>query len=109
MKILDSTDTFALACLGAKKWGLYISFHPPSYPAEQWVEAAPYLKKPGFRSVLLWGGEGFVMFDTEAEMDEYYNQTVGEEGPTPTNPYNGPAKVYALTCSPTGEILTENT
>ena len=48
-------------------------------------------------------------FDTEKEMEKHYDLTVGDDGPTKYNSYDGECRVYALTCSNTGELLTENT
>lgn len=54
-------------------------------------------------------GVAFLFFDTEEELKEYYNQVVGDDGPTEANPYDGPCRVYALTCGPDGQLLNENT
>ena len=35
--------------------------------------------------------------------------TVGDDGPTKDNSYTGMARVYAVTISNKGELLTENT
>ena len=48
-------------------------------------------------------------FDTENEMMDAYLDMVGDDGPTTRNPYNGDYRVYAMTVSNYGEILTENT
>lgn len=53
-------------------------------------------------------GYGFSIFDNEKDMENFYNKIVGDDGPTELNPYNGPIKVYALTCGPNG-LLNENT
>jgi len=55
--------------------------------------------------------DGFVLllFDTAEERDLYYYQTVGDDGPTKTNPYRGKATVYAATISPEGKTMAENT
>jgi len=41
-------------------------------------------------------------------LDAYY-RTVGDDGPTKLNDYNGPCRIYALTCDPFGQLLNENT
>lgn len=57
---------------------------------------------------ILFDGEGFALFSTKEEMEEFYDKIVGDDGPTRLNKYDGPIRVYALTCGPTG-LLTENT
>ena len=52
---------------------------------------------------------GFLLFDTKEEMVLHYNLTVGDDGPTKLNKYNGKLGVYALTCNNDGELQTENT
>lgn len=69
------------------------------------IKAAPYLAN---NYQVLADGSGYLVFDTEPAMNAYYNLTVGDDGPTKRNPYNGPARVYALTCGP-GGTLNENT
>lgn len=71
-------------------------------------KAAPYLEDPAFLQLLM-AGSGYLMFDTEKEMNKFYNETVGEDGPTAMNPYDGNVKIYALTCNPEGKLLNENT
>lgn len=57
---------------------------------------------------IMMDGEGFSIFDTEEEMESFYDMIVGDDGPTKSNPYNGPIRVYALTCGPSG-FINENT
>jgi hypothetical protein len=54
-------------------------------------------------------GERYFLFETEEAMLAAYDATVGDDGPTAANAYDGSASIYALTCSPAGELLTENT
>jgi len=100
-------------CRSSGKWGLYISFDP-SLPTEEIAKAAPYLGEEsdldiGDRLTILGEGQGTLLFDTYAEMRRHFNMTVGDDGPTSTNSYDGEARVYALTCSPTEGLQTENT
>lgn len=62
---------------------------------------------PNYYQVLS-DGEGFATFSKREEMEEFYDKIVGDDGPTKSNPYDGPIRVYALTCGPKG-FLTENT
>lgn len=70
--------------------------------------AAPYLKCEKLWQVQ-FAGVAYLFFDSEEELDRYYNKTVGDDGPTETNSYDGPVRVYALTCDPSGSLMNENT
>ena len=80
------------------------------------IHAAPYLQAidDAFESnndalgEILSDEGGVLIFDTEEEMNQFYRQTVGDDGPTELNKYDGPARVYALTCGPEG-TRNENT
>lgn len=86
---------------GLGKPVMYISFPVPDLRYDELRKAAPYLfdgdqfKFPQ----LLMDGSGYVVCDSEEEMERLYDLTVGDDGPTATNPYNGPARIYALTSS----------
>jgi hypothetical protein len=54
-------------------------------------------------------GLAFVICDSVEEMYELYGQVVGDDGPTKSNLYNGPHRVYALTIYADGTLGTENT
>jgi hypothetical protein len=86
---------------------MYIHFDP-ELPWEEVIKAAPYLQDREERIQILIDGYAYILFDTYEEMRTMYYMTVGDDGPTSTNPYSGVAKVYALTCGPKG-FLTENT
>ncbi len=105
MEILHKTTVLTRLCKEAKKYGMYVSFSEE----DQWVDvisAAPYLKD---KDQIIVDCEGWLLFDTEEEMNNYYNQTVGDDGPTELNNYDGPARVYALTCNLHGQLENENT
>jgi len=100
-------------CKATGKWGLYISFDA-CLANEEIVKAAPYLGDESDldivdRLTILGNGYGTLLFDTSAKMRRYFDMTVGDDGPTKDNPYDGKARVYALTCSPTEGLQTENT
>jgi hypothetical protein len=97
---------FAQLCLSMHKWGVYISFD--SDDDKEFEKAAPYLD--GIRDCQIFAdGCGIILCDSQEEMETIFGQTVGDDGPTETNSYNGIARVYALTCSPAGTLLNENT
>jgi len=106
---MTETELFQMACLFQRKWGLLLSFNPDNL--DEVYKAAPYLKPKKGRTTpaSVFDGECYFFFDTQTEMMHFYDQTVGDDGPTRLNPYNGPARVYALTCDPEGKLRTENT
>jgi len=72
------------------------------------IKAAPYLDfKQNSQAIL--DGCAILIFDSLDEMEHYYALTVGDDGPTLLNSYNGNTHVYALTCSSDGKFLNENT
>jgi len=74
------------------------------------LKAAPYLDcDDNDHMQALSDGMAILVFDSEEEMEDHYQQTVGDDGPTEKNPYNGPGRVYALTCTASGELQNENT
>ena len=107
MQTLCVINSFKLLCKLQDKWGLYISGLDFG-SLEEVVKAAPYLKWPQDAQVLM-DGVAFIFCDTEEEMNHLYDQTVGDDGPTKFNSYNGSARVYALTCDPRGNTMNENT
>lgn len=85
---------------------MYLSWYAEDYDAGEEVPlACPLIS----RETAIISDWAYVFFDTEAELDDAFDLTVGDDGPTPSNRYDGEARVYALTCSNTGQILTENT
>jgi hypothetical protein len=110
VKALDKYQTLGELCRATKKWGMMISISP-DFEETGWIEevmkAAPYLTTNNLRLIL--DCFGYILFDTEEEMEKAFWQTVGGDGPTKTNSYNGTCKIYALTCNPEGQTLNENT
>ena len=109
MHFLSPNQVFQEACKSLKKWGMLIAFDDQDL--NEVYLAAPYLKADSGRFIVFDGGSHIfhLLFDTEEEMWQIYDQTVGNDGPTKSNPYNGPARVNALACSPEGVSLDENT
>jgi len=105
MEILDKTKVLERLCKNSDKCGMYIGFSEH----EEWneiINAAPYLKG---QDQILVDCEAWLLFENEEEMMKHYDQTVGDDGPTELNKYNGTALVYAVTCNHYGQIETENT
>ena len=109
MQALGIIEIFQQLCEIRQRWGLYISFDLESVDEPNDIfKAAPYLEYDKHAEILD-GNRGIFLFDAEEEMEKYYNQTVGPDGPTEVNSYNGDCIVYALTCDPNGNMLSENT
>lgn len=106
MEVLNMIELMEKYCAHTNTWGIYISTQN-NVGIEELKKAIPYLQFDEL--VFLVGGRLVLSFDTEAEMLECYNQTVGDDGPTKTNTYNGPVRVYAVTCNNKGVIQNENT
>ena len=106
MKPLNDIDMAALAAKQLQKPCMYINFTDSDW--DELILAAPYLNIHDHAAYLL-NESLLLVFDTVQEMEEAYWSTVGDDGPTDTNPYNGPVRVYALTISPEGIFLNENT
>lgn len=118
--LIGHSQIFTSLCRAHHKWGVSISFICPSltgshgqYLAEvrEVEKAIPWIHRLSEkdRLNLLFEGNGFFLFDSEQEMLDFYYLTVGDDGPTQLNHYNGEMRVYALTCDPTGQLLSENT
>ena len=111
MIILDHVLTLQTLAAATGKHAMYINITWPANDdvatsIDHVITAAPYLKDKG---QVLIDNSAFILFDDEDEMRQCYQSTVGDDGPTKLNPYNGPACVYALTCRPNGDLDTENT
>jgi len=97
-------------CKATQKWGLYINIFLPEdcFDFREVVKAAAFLDLETDGQVLA-DEEGWILFDDEESMLDAFDSCVGDDGPTHLNSYNGPIRVYALTCSPEGQLLNENT
>lgn len=119
VQILDHNGVLEALCKATGKWGVYIALWGGSGPdgqeEDEIIKAAPYLAGPydgdegNAKSQILIEGSGIILCDSEAEMLRYFHMTIGDDGPNKFNPYNGDARVYAMTCDPTGMLLSENT
>jgi hypothetical protein len=108
----EDSQTISALCKKTGKWGMYVCLghKPGEFPdnIDEYIGAAPYLKYPANETVLV-NGFGYFLFDHRDDLDYAFDVTVGDNGPTMWNDYDGPASVYALTCGPDGVELDENT
>lgn len=113
--VYNKPDILSALCKHKNKWGMYISSSSlfNNNVNGDWdglMRAAPYLRKDKhLYHAFLHECELYMFFDSEEEMNEHYHQTVGQDGPTALNTYDGTARVYAMTCNNLGQTLKENT
>lgn len=106
MKVLTHIETAQLVAKTLKKPVIFISFWGDNW--EGLLQAAPYLNDLKHGQVLA-DGQGIIICNSVQEQQKLYWQTVGDDGPTETNPYHGSARVYALTINAKGQTQNENT
>lgn len=102
----DTIEILKLYSLLAQKPCMLITFDTDQN-IDEILKAAPYLNI-AMNCQIISDGIGFLQFNSTNEMEKYFQLTVGDDGPTKTNPYNGPARVYAITCN-NGQLENENT
>jgi hypothetical protein len=110
MDKLTVTDLVQRHCLLTKQWAVVL--YPGGDDLDEIEKAAPFIDTRGIEwddTQAVVDGLMIVLCDSEAEHDRVFDSIVGPDGPTLLNPYDGPCKIYAWTCGPDGEILTENT
>lgn len=107
MKFLSQVKAACHLAGALQKWVLYISFDP-GYMPEEILKAAPYLNSDEHLQILM-DGVAIIICESAEECNLLYQQTVGDDGPTKTNTYNGPCHVYALTIDSDGQARNENT
>jgi len=116
MLFLEKHDALRALCQARCCWGIYFRLFCKDEGSfiDELLKAAPWLKDLGEKHehyIGQWCHDemGILLFEHEHDMWKVYHMTVGDDGPTKTNPYNGPARVYCLTCNPKGELEHENT
>lgn len=121
MILCEAGKILSALCKGSGKWGMFCNGLGPglsdsdasAYDADlkEIEKAAPWITElsDNDRFNLLMEDHGFLLFDTQEEMETTYQRTVGDDGPTKLNPYTGPWRIYCLTCDPTGQLRNENT
>lgn len=101
-------DILRTLCAARGQWGMFISSGHENLG--EICKAAPYLSADqAFELSSAGTGDACLFFDSEEECERAFWSTVGDDGPTKTNPYNGPARVFACTCGPDGVLRHENT
>ncbi len=108
MKVLNTYTMVSELARALKKPCLFLGLPPFDEHVFETIKAAPYLNFQEHTQALM-DGQAVIVCDTSEERDRLFDLTIGDDGPTETNPYSGPAKVFAMTISEDGEILTENT
>lgn len=114
MKLATITDMLREYCAASGKYAIMIipssasmmETHP-DYVKEV-RKAAPYLEGHDETIQFVADEVGYLLCDTREEMERLFGMTVGDDGPTKANTYDGPVRVYALTCGPDG-LENENT
>lgn len=106
MKVLTTIEAMQALAKALNKYCMFIGFDDDNF--DEINKAAPYLDLYSHGQVFV-DGNAILVFDSQQEMKDHYQLTVGDDGPTGANPYDGSARVYALTCGPDGELLSENT
>lgn len=93
----------------AEEWE-FLEYNNYDYPFDgnNALKAAPYLNAQEHTQIMA-DQYAFILCEDEDEQDRLFWLTVGDDGPTNTNPYNGASRVYAMTISADGEPLSENT
>lgn len=113
MKTLSEFDTLQQLCKGSGKWGLLLNIwikEECDNPYTEAIKAAPYLADDIDGVGFIVNGGGYLLCDSKEEAYKLFYQTVGDDGPTKYNSYNGSmCKIYACLCDDKGQILTENT
>lgn len=107
---LDHVAVIEAAVRSVGAWCLYLSVSSSADDTDDIACAAPYLDSiDGEAWFRLSTGEPLYVFGEEADLRRMFEATVGDDGPTATNRYDGPARVYAMLVSPTDGVMTENT
>jgi hypothetical protein len=105
----ESSDILSYMARKKGKPGMYLHVLIEEPTQKDLREAAPWMDEDLHAALILGRGEAYVFFDSREEMEWCYGQTVGPDGPTLHNPYNGLCRIYAVTADATGRLHSENT
>lgn len=105
MNKITLTELVQQHCKATQQWAVVL--YPDATPDfEELKKAVPFLDLYDDAQAIT-DGIMVVLCSSDNECWEVFNQISGTD--MLENDYSGPCKVYALTCGPDGEILTENT
>lgn len=105
MKVLTWTKAVDELAKALNKWVLYLSHSSGELPD---IEKAAPIGLSKTQLIDLYIDRIWVVFDNERDARTAFGKVVGDDGPTKTNTYDGPGRVYAYLSGPDGGI-TENT
>lgn len=109
--LMNALPFLATACMLARVtrgWGVYLSHcDDEDVTSDELHKAAPLLDAESLMS-LHFEGAVFVVMSDKQDAGRLYDCVVGDDGPTPSNCYDGPARIFATLVGPTGPIM-ENT
>ena len=109
--VLTVTQLMQLVAKTIDKPCIFLSFQFMNEDAgiDEMIKAAPYLNWDNHVQHIMYVVAVIICEDYD-EMQRLYWMTVGDDGPTKTNKYDGKkARVYALTCNAQGGLENENT
>jgi len=105
--VRDIVKELQTHCKEHKQWGILLK-KGLGETAEEQRETCPFLTLEEARE--LYNEYDLLRYyDTQEACEADFGQAVGDEGPTDTNDYRGPANTYALMCDSEGELYAENT
>lgn len=104
MILTNHSQVLSNLCRTLNQWGMYLSWNEHADP-KKLQKSAPYLD---WRNGNLDYGFAYIFFTSEEEMIEKFKQTKGDDYRGNLNIVDE-ARIYAETCSPTGQLLTCNT
>src|SRR4249919_1611152 len=105
-EVWEFTDVIPHVCCTRGDWALYLSVSGQTPSVSELRKCVPYLSYDD--AVTLLTGP-VVIFGDKEDILRWFWATVGDDGPTKTNPYTGPAKVFATTWGDDGLGRNQNT
>ena len=109
IKVYNHSSALQTIAKTSGKWCMFVSL-PSDMHLKETLKAIPFIKNECENWLqIIADGQAILEFDSEQECRNHFKQIVGDDGPTELNSYNGPARVYAMTCDPNGLLKGENT
>ncbi len=105
MKFISGYDSVLSAlCIHYQKYGIFASYQATGCSLNELQEAVPFVKEQELMD--FWhNGEAYFFFDSMKEMQDHFNQIIGED----SDREDIEAIVFAVSCDPFGNLLGENT